>query len=70
MSGVGDNFGLGGGGRQPQVSAGRRKQQNGPLPCGSGPFYVDQRSTVPAMKSSTASRASSSVYCTGGDFMK
>ena len=24
----------------------------------------------PAMNSSTASRASSSLYCTGGDFMK
>ncbi len=31
---------------------------------------VGQRSMVPAMKSSTACRASLSVYCTGGDFMK
>lgn len=29
-----------------------------------------QRSTVPAMKSATAWRASSSLYCTGGLFMK
>jgi hypothetical protein len=29
-----------------------------------------QRSTSPAMNFSTFSRASSSKYCTGGDFMK
>ena len=37
---------------------------------GGRPAEVFQRSTSPRMNASTASRASWSLYCTGGDFMK
>jgi len=54
------------------IEAGGRNE--GRDPSGSRPACCPsgggQRSTVPAMKSSTAALAAESEYCTGGDFMK
>ena len=56
--------------RPPAATRGWRRTGRGRWSNDCGSAGAGQRSTVPSMKSCTAWRASSSKYCTGGDFMK